>query len=123
MAAQSAAESVKVVPFPSRRKCAVLYSTSPVLAAWSFRAPADLQKNPAAKSKWLTSLPALVLPVPAIRRQRVSPPSRRRLRSQIRTESHAKVATAPQTSPYQGCDWDQKPRGPHPLPREYGLCS
>src|SRR6266481_2086957 len=50
MAAQSAAESVKVVPFPSRRKCAVLYSTSPVLAAWSFRAPADLQKNPAAKA-------------------------------------------------------------------------
>src|SRR6266404_4245888 len=50
MAAQSTAESVKVVPFPSRRKCAELYSTSPILAAWSFRAPAELQKNPAAKA-------------------------------------------------------------------------
>src|SRR6266404_1159457 len=50
MAAQSAAESVKVVPFPSSRKCAVLYSTSPILSAWSFRAPAELQKNPAAKA-------------------------------------------------------------------------
>src|SRR6266478_3871400 len=50
MAAQSAAESVKGVPFPSRRKCAVLYSTSPILTAWSFRVPAELQKNPAAKS-------------------------------------------------------------------------
>src|SRR5467141_3274544 len=50
MAAQSAAESVKGVPFPCKRKCAVLYSTSPVLAAWSFRVPAELQKNPAVKS-------------------------------------------------------------------------
>src|SRR6266850_6177559 len=50
MATQSAAESVKVVPFPSRRKWAVLYSTSPILAAWSFRAPAELQKNSAAKA-------------------------------------------------------------------------
>src|SRR5436309_11589961 len=50
MAAQSTAESVKVVPFPSRRKCAVLYSTSPILAAWSFRALAELQENPAANA-------------------------------------------------------------------------
>src|SRR6266852_5202300 len=50
MAAQSTAESVKVVPFPSRRKCAELYSTSPILTAWSFRAPAELQRNPAAKA-------------------------------------------------------------------------
>src|SRR5712664_2817439 len=50
MAAQSAAESVKGVPFPSKRKCAVLYSTSPILAAWSFRVPAELQKNPAVKA-------------------------------------------------------------------------
>src|SRR6267142_4423674 len=50
MAAQSAAESVKVVPFPSRRKWAVLYSTSSILAACSFRAPAELQKNPASKA-------------------------------------------------------------------------
>src|SRR6266404_763986 len=50
MAAQSAAESVKVVPFPSRRKCAVLYSTSPILDAWSFRFPPELQKNPAVKA-------------------------------------------------------------------------
>src|SRR6266850_1301392 len=50
MAAQSAAESVKVVPFPSRRKCAVLYSTSPILAAWSFRFPPELQKSPSAKA-------------------------------------------------------------------------
>src|SRR6266850_33866 len=50
MAAQSAAESVKVVPFPSRKKCAVLYSTSPILAAWSFGVPAELPKNPVAKA-------------------------------------------------------------------------
>src|SRR6266849_227190 len=50
MAAQSTAESVKVVPFPSRRKCAELYSPSSILAAWSFRARAELQKNPAAKA-------------------------------------------------------------------------
>src|SRR5882724_11402718 len=109
MAAQSAAESVKVVPFPSRRKCAVLYSTSPILAAWSFRVPAELQKESRHASKWLTSLSALVRPAPGIRRQRVFHPSRRRLRSQIQTESHPKVATAPQTWPYQGCDSDRTP--------------
>src|ERR1700730_17179627 len=37
MAAQSAAASVKAVPFPFRRECAVLYSTWLDLDAWSFR--------------------------------------------------------------------------------------
>jgi hypothetical protein len=39
MAAQSAAESVKVFPFPFRRECAVLYSTPPILTAYSFPVP------------------------------------------------------------------------------------